>query len=123
LSGVDSDDFDNDRLADAVEYVLGTNPKVPNSDGPGGSVAGDNFIFTFQRDRGAMTADITLAIEVNTDLANMTGGSSYLVGATTGTSSAGVTVTDNGPKDTVTLTVPRAPDSRKFARLVVIVDS
>jgi autotransporter-associated beta strand protein len=122
LSGIDEDDFDDDGLADAVEYVLGTDPLNPNAGGPAGSMAGDNFIFTFQRDRGSMTADITLAIEVSSDLENMTGGDAYLVGATTGSSSAGVTVTDNGTKDTVTLTIPRAPDARKFARLVVIVE-
>lgn len=122
LSGVDSDDFDKDNLADAVEYVLGTDPKIPNGNGPAATVAGDNFIFTFQRDRAAMTADISLAIEVGTDLGNLSGADVYLVGATTGSSSAGVTVADNGSKDTVTLTIPRAPDFRKFARLVVIVD-
>jgi len=43
------------------------------------------------------------------------------VDADTANSSEGVTVTDNGDgTDAITLTIPREPDAKKFARLVVI---
>ena len=122
LSGTDTDDFDNDGLADGVEYVLGTSPLTSSTSDPAapvGAVSGDNFTFTFRRDHAAMTADISLAIEVGTDLDNF--GFTYVVGANTATSTAGVTVTDNGTYDTVTLTIARAPDDAKFARLRVTV--
>lgn len=122
LSGTDTDDFDNDGLADGVEYVLGTSPLTPSSSDPAapvGAVAGDDFTFTFRRDHAAMTPDISLAIEVGTDPGNF--GFTYVVGADTATSTAGVTVTDNGTYDTVTLTIARAPDDAKFARLRVTV--
>lgn len=122
LSGIDTDDFDNDGLADGVEYVLGTSPLTSSSSdpaAPAGAVAGDDFTFTFRRDHAAMTPDITLAIEVGTDPGNF--GFTYQVGTDTATSTAGVTVTDNGTYDTVTLTIARAPDDAKFARLRVTV--
>ncbi len=44
------------------------------------------------------------------------------MGSDTGSSSAGVSVTDNEDgTDTVTLSLTHAPDVRKFARLKVIV--
>lgn len=122
LSGTDTEDFDNDGLDDGVEYVLGTDPLTSSSNDPAapvGAVEGDNFTFTFRRDRAAMTADISLAIEVGTDLGNF--GFTYVVGTDTANSTAGVTVTDNGTYDTVKLTIARAPDDTKFARLRVTV--
>jgi hypothetical protein len=44
------------------------------------------------------------------------------VGADTASSTAGVTVDDNEDgTDTITLTVARAPDAAKFARLAVTI--
>lgn len=122
LSGTDTDDFDNDGLDDGVEYVLGTDPLTSSANDPAapvGAVVGENFTFTFRRDDAAMTADITLAIEVGTGLDNF--GFTYQVGADTASSTAGVTVVDNGTYDTVTLSIARAPDASKFARLRVTV--
>jgi hypothetical protein len=102
-----------------VEYVLGTDPLTATADGPDGALAGDDFTFTFQRDHASMTADISLVIEVGTDLGVW--GDVYQVGVDTGSSSAGVTVVDNGTSDTVTLTITRAPEDRRFARLRVTV--
>lgn len=122
LSGTDTDDFDKDGLADGVEYVLGTDPLTSSSNDPAapvGALEGDNFTFTFRREDAAMTPDITLAIEVGTLLDTF--GFTYGVGADTASSTAGVTVTDNGTYDTVKLTIARAPDDAKFARLRVTV--
>ena len=119
LSGNPTADYDGDGLPDVVEYVLGTNPTTANSGGPSASLADGNLVFTFQRDHASLTSDISLSVEVSTDLANWPG--VYHVGADTASSDAGITVTDNGTYDTVTLTVPQAPDAQKFARLRVIV--
>lgn len=79
---------------------------------------GGNLIFTFKRDQDSKTPETALKIEVGTTLA--TWPSSYTVGNTTADSSAGVNVTDNlDGTDTITLTVPQAPDAKKFARLRV----
>jgi hypothetical protein len=102
-----------------VEYVLGTDPLTSNADGPVGDVVGDDFIFTFERDKDSMTPDIAISIEVGTDL--VVWDEIYQVGADTAASSEGVTVTGNGTSDTITLTVPKAPDDEKFARLRVTV--
>ena len=60
-----------------------------------------------------------MAIEVGTDL--NTWPEIYNVGTNTAASPPGVTVEENTPTgfDTVTLTVPRGLDGKKFARLVV----
>lgn len=119
LTGGTSADFDNDGLADAVEYVLGTDAKTANANGPMGTTSGNNFIFTFTRADSSLTADIALAIEADDDLE--TWADVYNVGVNTAASSAGVVVTDNGATDTVTLTIPRGANVKTFARLRVTV--
>jgi hypothetical protein len=118
LSGVPSDDKDSDGLADAVEYVLGSNPTIPNSGGPVARTTSDEFIFSFVRSDRSLTQDVAIAIETTSD--PNTAGDLYQVGLTTATSSQGVTVTDNGTTDTITLTIPLT-DAKKFARLRVTV--
>ncbi|WP_035610688.1 autotransporter-associated beta strand repeat-containing protein [Haloferula sp. BvORR071] len=122
LSGDEAADFDHDGLADSVEYVLGSDPKVPSAaSAPVPAVVGSNFTFTFQRARTNMTEDVSVVIEVGTDLGAMN--TLFNVGADTASSSGGVTVITNGATDTVTLTLPLAPDIAKFARLTVTVDT
>lgn len=119
LSGDPEADFDNDGLADAVEFVLGTSPKTGDGGAPAGSVVGDDFVFTFNRDDASLTADIAVTVEVGTNLTDWPG--IYEVGEDTASSDEGIVVTDNGTSDTITLTVPQVPDLKKFARLVVTV--
>ncbi len=122
LSGDDTADFDHDGLSDGVEYVLGTSPTTPStSAAPVSATPGANFTFTFTRSRANMTEDVSTDIEVGTDPAalNIT----YHVGNDTASSTSGVTVVNNGATDTVTLTLVRAPDFTKFARLRVTVNT
>ncbi|MCW1923906.1 autotransporter-associated beta strand repeat-containing protein [Luteolibacter arcticus] len=112
-------DFDNDGVPNAIEYVLGGLAttkdlgKLPKLTTPGG-----NLVFTFLRDQDSKTVDTSVFIDVGTTLAAWP--STYTVGNNTAGSTAGVTVTDNlNGTDTVTLTIPRAPDAKKFARLRV----
>lgn len=117
-----SDDHDKDGIANAVEWVLGGNPNASDTGKlPSASTAGGNLVFTFVRNQSSKTPDTAVSIEVGTTLAGWP--SVYTVGNDTAGSSAGVTVTDNGNgTDTVVLTVTRAPDEAKFARLKVSVN-
>lgn len=112
-------DYDGDGVANAIEYVIGgsattnDNGKLPAITTPGG-----NMIFTFVRAQSSKTADTAVAIEVGTSLSGWT--STYTVGDNTAGSTLGVEVNDNGNgTDTVTLTVAKGGDAKKFARLTV----
>ncbi|MBN8456880.1 MAG: autotransporter-associated beta strand repeat-containing protein [Verrucomicrobia bacterium] len=119
LSGNPAADFDNDGLSDAVEYVLGTSATAANAGGPTGGASNGNLVFTFNRDHASLTPDVTVAVETGTTLGAWPG--VYHVGVDTPSSDPGITVTDNGTYDTVTLTVPMGTDTAKFARLRVTV--
>lgn len=119
LSNTFAADFDNDSLSDSVEFVLGTDPKTANGGGPVVSFSGANMVVTFNRDHASLTADVSVDIEVGTDLAGWP--NIYHVGPIGGSSAAEITVTDQGDHDTITLTIPRSPDAAKFARMRVIV--
>jgi len=119
LSGNPAEDFDKDGLADAVEYVLGNSPTAASTGGPSLSVSGGNMVFTFVRDHASLTPDVAVNVEVGMLLTGWP--VVYNVGTTTATSDPGITVTNNGPNDTITLTLAQIPDTRKFARLKVIV--
>lgn len=114
-TGTAADDFDGDGVPNAVEYILGggknTNDlaKLPSPQ----ATPGGDLVFSFIRSQASKTADTTVRIQVGTDLT--TWPSSYNVAT-----APEVTTTDNGNgTETVTLTIPRAPDSVKFARLSV----
>lgn len=116
------EDFDLDGVSNGVEYVLGglatTNDaaKLPQV-----STSGGNLVFSFRRDQDSKTPDVAVSIQVGTTLA--TWPNTYTVGNDTAGSSPGVTVTDNlDGTDTITLTLPQAPDARKFGRLAVTVN-
>jgi hypothetical protein len=116
LSGNPDDDFDNDGLADALEYVLGSSPTAADGGAPVGTLEGGNLVFTFNRDRDSLTDDVAVRVEVGTNLTLWP--DLYPVGEESG---GGIVVTDNGTSDTITLSVPQSTDLRKFARLVVTV--
>lgn len=119
LSGDPEEDFDQDGLSDAVEFVLGTDPKAGTGGGPAVATPGTDLTFTFNRDRDSLTPDISVDIEVSTDLADWS--EVYHVGPVGGPSAPEVEVTDNGDFDSIKLTLPRDLDTAKFARLRVTV--
>ena len=109
-----------DGVSNALEYVLGGTALTKDlSKLPTVSTSGGNVVFTFKRARSSIDAFTSVAIEVGNGLSAWA--NSYTVGADTAGSSAGVTVNPNVPSgfDTITLSIPQAPDARKFARLKV----
>ncbi|WP_193212823.1 autotransporter outer membrane beta-barrel domain-containing protein [Luteolibacter marinus] len=119
LSGDPADDFDDDGLSDAVEFVLGTDPKASNGSATMVSAPGTDLVFTFNRDHDSLTPDVSVDIEVGTNLVDWP--DVYHVGPVGGPSATEVETVDNGDHDTITLTVPRDSDAAKFARLRVTV--
>ncbi len=115
------DDFDSDGLPNAIEFVLGGDKDTKDLGRlPAVATSGGNMTFTFIRDRDSVDASVNVTLEVGTGLGIWP--DVFTVGADTAGSSAGVAVSDNGDgTDTVTLTVPRAIDTRKFARLKVVI--
>jgi hypothetical protein len=121
LGGSADEDFDGDGVPNAIEFVLGgdknTNDlrKLPTV-----ARSGANMTFTFTRDRDSIDPSVSVVIEAGPTLGAWP--SVFNVGSNTASSSAGVTVTDNGNgTDTIFLTVPRSPDTKKFARLKVAI--
>ncbi len=80
---------------------------------------GGKLIFTFQCAQTSIDSSTTVAIQVGTTLTSWP--DSYTVPETALANNPGVTVQKDTPTgfDTVTLTIPQAPDAEKFARLVV----
>jgi autotransporter-associated beta strand protein len=120
--GTATEDFDKDGVNNAAEWVLG-GLGTTNDLGklPGVSTTGGNLIFTFVRDQQSISADTTVTIETSTDLAGWP--NSYAV-PSVDTPVGTVTVAKDTPgagKDTVTLTVPQAPNAKKFAHLKVVI--
>ena len=115
------EDFDLDGVENGVEFVLGGDKDTNDLDKlPGAEVSGGNLLFSFERDQTSIDPSVTVTIEVGTDLENWP--STFNVGADTGSSDAGVTVSKDDPvagTDTVSLSVAQAPDDKKFARLKV----
>ncbi len=121
-----SADEDGDGVSNGVEFVLGGTIGTDDLDKlPVTATDGTDMTFTFVRDQDSIEASTVVTIEVSTDLADWTTGSSpYAVPDTDtgGVVNPGVTVVDNADgTDTVTLTVPQSPDAKKFARLKVVV--
>lgn len=123
LAGDPGADYDGDGLADAVEFVLGSDPKTPDGNLIASSEDADHLTVVFTRSERAKTADITLSVEAGETLAAWP--QSYLVAQDTATSSPGVTVAANGDgSDTVSVTIPKNGAAALFARVKVqVVDN
>ena len=119
-TGTTADDYDGDGVSNGVEYLLGGTKNTKElSKLPAVFTSGTNLLFTFQRAQASIDGTTSVAIQVGTNLS--TWPDSYNVPGTAQANNPGVTVVKDTSVgfDTVTLTVPRAPDAAKFARLVV----
>ena len=121
-TGTPDDDFDGDGVNNGVEYVLGGDKNTNDlSKLPSLSTTGGNLAFTFQRKQTSIDGSTGVVIQVGTNLSAWP--SSFPVPNTAVSANPGVTVVKDSPAgfDTVTLTVPHAPNASKFARLNVTV--
>ena len=121
-SGTAKDDFDGDGVSNGAEYVLGGTKSTNDlAKLPAIATSGGKVIFTFKRDQKSIDGTTTVGIEVGTNLTDWP--LSYPVPDGATAANPGVTVVkDTSPGfDTVTLSVPQAPDAKKFARLKVVV--
>jgi autotransporter-associated beta strand protein len=113
-------DANGDGVKNGLAWILGA--ANPNASAlgllPAVSTSGGNMLFTFKRNQASINANTALTIDVGTTLASWP--NAYNVGADTAGSTDGVTIVKDSPvsgTDTVTLTVTRSPDAKKFARL------
>ncbi len=125
-TGTPEDDFDGDGVENGVEFVLGGDKDTNDLDKlpTGTTTPGGDFVFSFVRDQASIAVGVAVTIEVGTDLASWPDSYSVPDADTAGVVNPGVTVVEDSPgvgSDTVTLTVPKAPDTKKFARLKVAV--
>ena len=107
-----SDDKDGDGVANVLEWVFGTDPLTPGPSNEGFEAqrVGDDFVFTFERDKGTL-GNVPLAFEYSENLTDWT--SVSVPAATEGI----FTITDAGDFDVVTATIPAASGGRLFTRL------
>ncbi len=120
-TGAPNADADADGIENAAEYVTGGDPTgTSQAQMPAFTVTGTDLVFTFNRADSSETADVQTTVEVGTTLSTFP--DVYTIGTTTGSSSTGVTVIENGASpDTIIVTIPKGTDVRKFARLNVTI--
>jgi fibronectin-binding autotransporter adhesin len=114
-------DFENDGLANGLEWILGGNPKTgaPTVSPLAGRDLSGNLVLQFTREEEAIT-ESTLTLQYATDL-DGTWANSFVIDADGGTDANGVIVLiDQIPDpDTVVVTIPATatPGGKAFARL------
>lgn len=112
-------DKDGDGVSNAVEYVLGGDKDTNDASKlPTVATINGNIVFSFKRKRSSIDGVTTSAIDIGTSLDSWP--NSYTVGTT---SNGPITIVEDSPTgfDTITLTLPQAPDPKKFGRLKVTV--
>jgi autotransporter-associated beta strand protein len=120
LSGDPEADFDNDGIADSLEFVLGTDPKASNPSGITTQDVGNDLVFTFSRDDRSETADLTLSVEAGGTLQAWP--QVFTIKDTSANSSPGVSITENADAaDTISVTIPKNGAEKLFARIKVTV--
>ena len=108
-------------MKNAVEYVLGSNPLVPDTTPVGVTAVDDtHLVYRFPRADASESPDVFVTVEAGSGLTAWPG--SFRIGADTALSSPGVSIAENGDApDTVSVSVPRDGGSAKFVRLKVVV--
>ena len=113
------EDEDGDGVANAIEFVLGGTMATRDLGMlPATTRDGTDMTFSFQRAQQSIHPSVAVSIEVGTDLAKWPDVYPVPDHATTGPP---VTVEKGTPPgmDTVTLSLPMAPETRKLGRLKV----
>lgn len=118
LSGF-NDDADADQISNGLEFLLGGDPTIAN-DTPLPSfavAAAGGFTYSFTRAARARTATSVIA-QLSDDLLTWPPARNIVIGIDTASPADGVTITDEGDHDTITILIPHgAPQT--FIRLAV----
>lgn len=118
------DDTDGDGVPNAVEFIIGGTSFSKDLDKlPVVNATGTNFTVTFQREVSSIDPKTALFIETSTDLVTWNiAPSPYTVPDAVVTNNPGVSVAHSSIGfHTITLTVPKGLDAKKFARLKVVI--
>ena len=121
-TGTSADDFDKDGVANGIEFLLGGDKNTNDlAKLPTMTTTATHWVFSFTRKSSSVSGVSSCVIEVGNDLG--TWPDVYAVGATTATSTSGVSIEEHTPADydRITLSVPKNTDQKKFARLKVAV--
>lgn len=120
-------DFDGDGLVNLLEFVLGGDPTLSDNPSVMPSVqtaAGDDLVITFRRSDESQLAPLpaTVKVQVSDDMGTWDPADEITIGSGptgTGPNEATYTVEENGTgPDLVTVTIPKAMATRKFARVL-----
>jgi autotransporter-associated beta strand protein len=116
-------DANGDGVSNGLAWILGAADTTANARSllPTVSSSGTNMVYTFKRIQASINANTALTIELGTTLSAWP--TTYTVGIDDAGSTLGVTIAKNSPSagtDTVTLTVARGADAKKFVRLKAV---
>ena len=116
-------DANGDGVSNGLAWILGAANVSTNARSllPTVSSSGTNMVVTFKRIQASINANTALTIELGTTLSAWP--TTYTVGTDTAGSTSGVTIVKDSPSagtDTVTLTVARGADAKKFVRLKAV---
>ena len=116
-------DANGDGVSNGLAWILGAADTTANARSllPTVSSSGTNMVYTFKRIQASINANTALTIELGTTLSAWP--TIYTVGTDTAGSTSGVTIVKDSPSagtDTVTLTVARGADAKKFVRLKAV---
>ncbi len=102
-------DPDQDGLANSIEFVVGSNPSLPNGGVLNATHHGTHITFQFDRVKAAGEAGFSSVVELaDQNLGNWSAAPPEMV-----------QIVDHGTAETVTVTVPAGSPQGKFARLRV----
>ena len=106
-------DPDKDRVANAIEMLLGGSPLVPGDvELPVPSAGGSGLVLTFDRADQAI-GSLAIVAETSTDLMTWPPAAMIPIGES---SSPGVSITDNGTTDRVIVTIPKDGAPARYVR-------
>lgn len=116
MIGLDADP-DLDASPNALEFLLGSDPsQAGDAVTPSSAIVGTHFIYCFDRADTAIRA-LETKLQLSDDLSSWPPADEIVIGASTASSGAGVTITDQGASDDVEIAIPTSSFTRRFVRL------
>ncbi len=118
-------DFDNDGLANLLEFVLGGDPTISQPGvAPAAATTGGNLVLTFKRSEDALFGGVEVRVRTSIDLLAWNPADDIVIGADDGTGPNGASYTVTADPvtrhDAVVVTIPVGAAGHKFARVVAI---